>query len=115
MKDIMVKRNKKEIAAPYVNRTRDEDAARLAVVAEADAKWERRLAAKPHSEKKIPTPSPGAIEESFVSYSPMSDIVQDDTDDITVDAIIPLEETVSDSGGNSEEKMDMESDRKSVV
>ena len=92
----MVKRIKK--AAPFVNRTREEEAKRLAEVAEADARWERKQAVKPSSEKKLPTPSPGALEESFISYSPMSDIVQDDTDDITVDAILPFEETMSDSG-----------------
>ena len=45
----------------------------------------------------------GAIEEEFISYSPMSDIAQEDTDDISVDEIIPCEDAMSDSGKNSED------------
>ena len=57
----MVKRNRKEKATPYINRTRDEDAKRLAAVAEADAKWERKQAARILSDKKEPEPRPGAF------------------------------------------------------
>ena len=47
----MVKRNKKEKPAPHINRTRDKDIKRFATVEEADAKWERKLAARNLSEK----------------------------------------------------------------
>ena len=45
----------------------------------------------------------GAIEEEFISYSPMSDIAPEETDDISVDDIIPFEDAMSDSEKNSED------------
>ena len=72
----MVKRNKKEKPAPFVNRTRDEDNKRLATVEEADAKWERQLAARNPPEKKKAEPRKGAIEEEFIRHSPLSEIAR---------------------------------------
>ena len=92
---IMVKKNSAK-AAPFLARSREDDIKRLAVVEEADAKW-RRL------ESKKPDHALGAIEEAFISYSPMSDIVQEEQDDTSVDEILPFEETMSDSGGISED------------
>ena len=46
---------------------------------------------------------PGAIEEEFISYSPMSDIAQEEADNMSVDEILPFEDTMSESGRNSED------------
>ena len=90
----MVKKNRRVNAAPPTNRAGDEEAQRRAAVEEADAKWERQKAASLLSEKKALESRVGAIEEEYISYSPMSDIVQDDVGDVSVDAIPPFEETV---------------------
>ena len=45
---------------------------------------------------------PGAIEEKFISYSPMSDIAQEAADDMSVYEILPFEESMSESEKNSE-------------
>ena len=92
---IMVKKNRAK-AAPFLARSQEDDIKRRAVVEEADAKW-RRL------ESKKPDHALGAIEEAFISYSPMSDIVQEEQDDTSVDEILPFEETMSDSGKISED------------
>ena len=104
----MVKRSRKEKPAPPVNRTRDEDNKRLATVEEADAKWERQLAARDPPEKKEPEPRKEAIEEEFISFSPMSEFAQDESDDASIDAILPFNETMSDAGESIEEDITAE-------
>ena len=91
----MVKKNRSK-AAPFLARSLEDDVKRRAVVEEADAKWKRLESKKPDS-------SLGAIVEAFISYSPMSDIVQEEQDDTSVDEILPFEETMSDSGRISED------------
>ena len=76
-----------EKAAPPTNRTGDEETRRRAPVEEADARWKCLEAAWKLSEKKALELRLGAIEEEFISYSPMSDIVQDEADDVSVDTI----------------------------
>ena len=91
----MVKKNKSK-AAPFLARSREDEFKRRTVVEEADANWKRLEPKKPES-------SMGAIEEAFISYSPMSDIVQEEQDDTSVDEILPFEATMSDSGKISED------------
>ena len=108
----MVKKSRNK-AAPPTNRTGDEESKRRTTVEEADAKWERQEAARKLSErqeaarklseKKVLESRMGAIEEEFISYSPMSDIAPEEADDISVDEIIPYEDAMSDSGKNSED------------
>ena len=69
----MVKKNKSK-AAPFLARSREDEFKRRAVVEEADGNWKRLEPKKPES-------SMGAIEEAFISYSPMSDIVQEEQDE----------------------------------
>ena len=88
---IMVKKIRTK-AAPFLARSQEDDAKRRATVEEADERWKLM-------ESKKPDPPLGAIEEAFISYSPMSDIVQEEQDDTSVDEILPFEETMSDSGG----------------
>ena len=100
----MVKKNRKEKAAPPTNRTGDEESKRRTTVEEADARWERQEAARKLPEKKALESRPGAIEEEFISYSPMSDdIAQEAADDMSVYEILPFEETMSESGKNIED------------
>ena len=91
----MVKKNRIK-AAPFLARSREDDIKRRAVVEEVDANWKCLESKKPES-------SMGAIEEAFISYSPMSDIVQEEQDDTSVDEILPFEEMMSDSGRFSED------------
>ena len=63
----MVKKNQKGKPAPFIVRNREEEAKRLSTVEEADAKWDRQLAARNLPEKKAPEPQLGAIEEVFIS------------------------------------------------
>ena len=46
---------------------------------------------------------PGAIEEEFISYSPMSDIAPEAADDMSIYEILPFEKTMSESEKDSED------------
>ena len=96
----MVKRNRQK-PAPPTHRTAEEAAKRRTTVEEADAKWIRQEAARKLADAKALESH--AIEEAFISYSPMSDIVNDEAEEASVDAILPYEETMSDAGRNSED------------
>ena len=96
----MVKRNRQK-PAPPTHRTAEEAAKRQTTVEEADAKWIRQEAARKLADAKALESH--AIEEAFISYSPMSDIVNDEAEEASVDAILPYEETMSDAGRNSED------------
>ena len=96
----MVRKNRQK-PAPPTNRTGDEEAKRRATVEESDAKWIRQEAARKIADSKALESH--AIEEAFISYSPMSDILNDEAEDASVDAIRPYEETMSDAGRNSED------------
>ena len=69
----MIKKNKSK-ASPFLARSREDDIKRRATVEEADANWTRQESKKatPRTE---PEASMGAIEEAFISYSPMSEII----------------------------------------
>ena len=64
---IMVKKIRGK-AAPFLARSQEDDAKRRATVEEADERWKLM-------ESKKPDPPFGAIEEAFISYSPMSEII----------------------------------------
>ena len=90
----MVKKNKSK-AAPLLARSREDEIKRRATVEEADANWTRQESKK-STPRTEPESSMGAIEEAFISYSPMSEIAHEEPDDTSVDEILPFEETMSD-------------------
>ena len=100
----MVKKIKQK-AAPFIARSREEETKRLATVQESDANWTRQEAARKILAKKESEPPMEALEAQFVSYSPMSDIDEapEKSDDGSVDAILPFDETMSESARNSED------------
>ena len=85
----MVKKYRKP--APPTNRTVDKESTRKTTVEEADARWERQEAARKLSENEAVESRPGAIEEEFISYSPMSDIAPEGADDTSIYEILPFE------------------------
>ena len=98
----MVKKCNKSKAAPFLARSREDEIKRRITVEEADANWARQESKKdtPRAEPEVAL---GAIEEAFISYSPMSEIANEEPDDTSADEILPFEETMSDSGRNSED------------
>ena len=86
----MVKKNRKEKAAPFLARSREDDIKRRTRVEEADASWARQEATRNPSQKKEPEPFVDAFETAFVSHSPMSDIEKEASDNGSVDEILPF-------------------------
>ena len=82
------KKLRKEKAAPFVARSREDDIKRTATAEAADENWKRQESLR----KKEPEPATGALEEAFISYSPMSDIGKEASDNESVGEILPFEE-----------------------